>query len=195
VDPWEVAGVITGLLVGLVSAFLAWRAVQIGRQANAAAVKAAEEAERANLEASRARAAVASERKRLFQLEILRDLLRSFDVRIRRSGAYTMAGKLPDWEAYLSVSEILGREEARLALLPETDLPTWRYLINVLLDPAKGQDAWEESVTAVAQSDPGFSERVNVQDSLSDQAFEYVKVVLRREVLAAVTSRIAARDD
>jgi hypothetical protein len=126
-DAWSLG---VSIVVGIVSLVLTGLALRIGRQANEAAVKAAQEAEVANLEASRARSAVANERRRAFELETLRDILRAFDVRVRKPGGFFTSGtflpqRMPDVDAALSLREILDREEMRVLLLAPDDLRTW----------------------------------------------------------------------
>jgi hypothetical protein len=129
----------------------AW-AVRTGQQANRAAAKAAEEAERANLEASKARTAVANERARTFELETLRDVLRVFDVRVRAGGGVYMtpsgtSGPMPDVPVPLGLREIITREGARIRLLPAEGLPTWNRLIS--LGPT---ERWEDVVGELGRS-------------------------------------------
>lgn len=177
-NPWDVAGVVTGLLVGTVSVFLAWQAVRIG-------ARAAAEAEIANREATKARAAVARERRRAFELEVLRDMLDLFDVRTRRSGGFfkgpgVSVRALPDFESDLSVSELVNRARPRLLLLTEQDLPSWRNLLDHLDDD---QDGWRAVVVQLAG------------EADDQRAFATAKEKLAQEVVAAIRWRVEVEDD
>ncbi|MEU7905781.1 hypothetical protein [Actinoplanes sp. NPDC049118] len=99
----EVAGgeglapaVASGLLVGVASLVLVGRAIAIGRQANREAVAA--------------RAAIATERRLTFELEVLRELIALLD-----------AGQLIGKTA--SSGTALRAYRGRLAMLPDSDLP------------------------------------------------------------------------
>jgi hypothetical protein len=196
INPWDIAGVFTSLFVGLLSVLLAWRAVTIGRQANEAAVKAAKEAEHANLEASKARAAVANERRRTHELEILRDLLRSFEVTVRGAGGTTTAGPPSQPERYLSIRQIIDREQARLQLLSTNELHTWRALNDFLVsNPDAGWYEWEEKIISVARVDSRVDHHsIDSNEKLLDQATKHVREHLRQEVLVAIRLRVDARD-
>jgi hypothetical protein len=101
-DLWDwvtVAGAITSVVVGAIAVFLAY--------------KAYDAADKANIEASKAREAVAFERKRTFDLEILRDLLEVLD----RVDMTREISRHPEYfEAHVG---------ARLSLLPRDELKTW----------------------------------------------------------------------
>jgi hypothetical protein len=184
-DAWSLA---VSIIVASISVFLTWRALLIGQQANRAAAKAAEEAEHANREASKAREAVVNERRRMLELEMLRDLLRYFDVRIRRpGGAFNgpNGGRvLPDYEDHLSVAEILDRAEPWVLLIPPPKLKTWRRLAKA------GENAdeqfWRREVLIVAKNADIFSTEKN--------AFDTVKTLLRGEVLLAIAQTVEERD-
>lgn len=114
-EPWTVAAFWSGLFFGLASLAVGVGAVYLAAKANSAAVKAADEAERANLEASKARAAVAMERRRTFQLEILRGMLE--DLAEGATFVRQVAG---------SAAVIKSVYAGRLPMLDEHDLPLWR---------------------------------------------------------------------
>jgi hypothetical protein len=180
-DGWEIVGVLTGLLVGLVSAFLAWRAVRIGQQANAAAVKAASEAERANEEASKARAAVAAERRRTFELEVLRDLIAFVDgsPRFARDICHNPA---------LVLSGLSGR----VSLLPEGDLPVWRRVAAL----TNAEDVAD--LLGVPQNDVRTLSRLTrnsvVGMNPSARLIEALSAALYNDLLTAVKKRMEDRD-
>lgn len=201
-NPWDVMGVVIGLLVGAVSVFLAWRAVEIGRRANDLAAVAAAEAEVANHEAANARLAVARERRRAFELEVLRDLLDLFDMRVRRSssvlrGPGALMRPVPDFESDLTVSELVSRARARLLLLDDGDLPSWRGLETV---PDDDPRAWTTAVQSLASYDGDPAVANNASHAAPSAArddlyvFEVVKDILAREVVAAIRTRVEAQD-
>jgi hypothetical protein len=168
-NPWDVASVIIGTLGVIVSAFLAWRALKIGEQANEAARYAAKEAERANAEASKARAAVAAERRRTFELEVLRDLVEVFEVLIPTQNTLGQAGapRLP------RLREIASRAALQLNLLmPTDDLPTWRALTRAA-EFFQPQSEWSEAVRRLGGAE--------------DEG------ILRRRMIAEVTEAVQRR--
>ncbi|MFC4071915.1 hypothetical protein [Actinoplanes subglobosus] len=104
----SVVAFIAGIMTSVASIYLAWRAVQIGRTA-------AQEAEKANVEAGKARAAIAAERRRAFDLEVLQGLTEALDVELPR--VLEIAVDPPKMRVYFG---------SRLALLPGHELPFWR---------------------------------------------------------------------
>ena len=105
---FSILAFIVGAMASSASIYLAWRAVQIGKTA-------AQEAAKANVEAGKARAAIAAERRRAFDLEVLRGLTEALDVEL--SHVLEVATDPPKMRVYFG---------SRLALLPEHDLPFWR---------------------------------------------------------------------
>lgn len=186
-DAWSLG---VSVVVGIVSLVLTGLALRIGRKANEAAVKAAQEAEVANLEASRARKAVASERRRAFELETLRDILRAFEVRVRISGGVVLSAgggagvPLRDREEPLGLRALLNREEGRVFLLAPDDLRTWNRLLNIA-----PTERWADLLAEVARQNTNDAYRLLYRDEV------VVRDKLRKEVLAAMRIRVNARDD
>jgi hypothetical protein len=107
---FSILAFVVGSLASGFSIYLAWRAMLIGKTA-------AREAVRANTEASRARAAVAAERRRTFEMEVLRDLTAALDA--ERPHVIEAATDPRRMRLYFG---------ARLQMLPEADLPLWRQV-------------------------------------------------------------------
>jgi len=169
-DPWAVIGVITGSVVGIVSAALAWQAVKIGRQANAAAIKAAEEAVRANEQASKARAAVAMERRRTFELGVLYDLAKVID-------------QTPVAADAANCGRSLGKYFGQLQIVPDGMLPRWWELWNCF-SIADAADAVGVPLADAELSVPGTPDTVAtaelvgaVQQALRDDVAEAIHAI------------------
>jgi hypothetical protein len=166
-NAWEIVGVIVGLLVGLVSIFLAWRAVQIGRQANE--------------EASKARTAVALERRRTFELEVLRDLLVAVDELFNEAGKIAGKPYLLHW-----------RYSARLAMLPADDLPVWRKLSGL-----RNYDEVQGAILGGVSKDEveaWIAETFGQGQSPATRTRLMLTQRLREDVLKAIERRMNARD-
>ena len=100
-DGWAVAGVVIGAVLSAASLLLAGWALKVGRSARDEALKA--------------RLAVANERRRTFELEILRELSVALD------------GDVLNRELMLNQpTRVRQHFRSRLDALPGSALPTWR---------------------------------------------------------------------
>lgn len=195
-NAWDVAAVIIGLIVGVLSVFLAGKALQIGRQANKSAAKAAEEAERANLEASRARAAVVYERRRALEIEMLCQLLSNFDMRFRNLVRGDQdGGRALEHCSPLLITGLLRQGQARLGMIPYNELQTWRDLEECQLLEEPTQCQWEDKIIATAELDEDFSPPEGEREDLLYAAIENVCERMQTEVTMAIHLRSAARDE
>lgn len=171
-NPWDVIAVLVGGVVGVVSLVLAWRAVLIGKAAAAAA-------EKANIDASRARAAVAAERRRTFELEVLRDLL---DV----AGAEGFARRV------VVAPGLLQDYSGRLAVLSEEDLKFWREAAGSnrqgILD-LLGQRSQE------SEDELTYAELYEVVYAPPNAVVACARIALLDDVADAIRRRVQARDD
>lgn len=163
-NPWDVAAVFSGLLVGIASLVLAWRAVKIGQRANA--------------EASKARAAVAAERRRTFELEVLRDLLVMLDADT-------------DFTAGLVTAEGVGLDKVtgRMSLLGDDDLPRWKAATNAATHRAYS-NIFEVPYERAWVMAPGVAQPLRA----STELLAVVRREFYKDVRAAIERRMDARD-
>jgi hypothetical protein len=174
-NPWDVAALIVGLIVGTVSIWLAWRAIRIGRQANH--------------EASQARAAIAAERRRTFELEVLKDLADLLDEDARtpdRTDSLT-------FRLASSPSLITDSFQSRLRLLPDTDLTTWRRAAEARTAADLGRQFGMARADAERRYtyDGGRIEKVQASPALVERLVN----ALHEDVFAAIDRRMRATDD
>lgn len=163
------------ILASLVSILLAAWAVKVGRAA-------AREARIANTEASAARAAVARERARSFELEVLRDIAEVLDAIEEKHYIPALIALTPkDVDLYFG---------SRLAMLPDSDLPFWRSL--------RGNTA-TELVNRVPGGTPNDAQMLSEaigrgQFRTGEPYIDRFKQRLREDVLTAINARMDARD-
>jgi len=163
-DRVEIAGLLVSVLASAVSIFLAWRAIQLARQANR--------------EASKARAAIATERRRTFELEVLRDLMEALDA----EGLQTVR------DFVKAPREMKYRFQGRVHLLPPEDLPTWRELMTLTTDHLTVARMLNMSDTAAQEW------KDNARWVPSNALIKALRQALQQDVLAAITRRMEARD-
>jgi len=170
---FAVLGFLVGTLASGFSIYLAWRAVQIGKFA-------AQEAAKANEAATKARTAVATERRRSFELEVLRELVEALDV--ERSQVIEIATDPRQMQTYFG---------SRLDLLPAETLPLWREIGRL-----RRHEDVEKRIGATRTGSPDW-----VRASKSD-GFRHHNVVslaltglLLQDVTSAIRSRVDALDE
>lgn len=165
-DPWDwiiLVGGLASVVVGIL-------AVGLAAQANRAAKKAGSEA-------TKARQAIADERQRTFELEVLRDLLASAD------NVETIGDIINNRHLFIA------RHTGRLSMVPHDELPVWRQLLAGirLADALAATEEEREVMIKEAQLPGPFARDYRTR--------ELVRTRLVADVVKSVEKRMAERDE
>lgn len=155
---------------GLASVVVGFLAVWLAYQANNAAKKASSEA-------TKARQAIADERRRTFELEVLRDLLASAD------NLETVSDIIYNQHLFSA------RHTGRLSMLPHDELTVWRRLFvgRRFIDVIASNDSEREVIEKEMQH------KGNV--ARDRQTRELIRARLVADVVKSVEKRMAERDE
>ncbi|GAA0587892.1 hypothetical protein GCM10010172_86110 [Paractinoplanes ferrugineus] len=157
-NPWDVAAVTSGVLIGLISLAIAGWALK---------------------KSNDAQNAIGAERRRTFELEVLRELIMSFDDNAER------------WPKIADAPILLDLQfGGRLALLPPYELPQWRKIAKL---------ANVEDVAEAVGIERGKAVKWNVQSdrqfpSPSPELLLALRKAMYDDVISAIERRMNDRD-
>lgn len=179
--------------LGVVALALILRAMDLSTVANLADVAGAAGGVvaiffgiRALLETSDVRGDAIDERRRLFELEILREILREVD-----DGLLFEIGGEP---------RRLRRFTFRLGFLPTSEMPTWREMLGMnwqdeVSERFEFKEPWHAKSREVGEAAKRGEDNSRLQTELHQVAFNFHETVssqLMRELSGAITARVEA---